>query len=130
MADLNSCSFTGRLTRDAETQTVGSKGTSITKFSIANNTGFGQYARTQFFNCQMWGKAGEALKQYLTKGKQVAVTGVLENQKWTGNDGIEHDSWTLTVSSVTLLADSQGGTRTFEAVPAQESYDEEGNSKF
>lgn len=110
MSDLNSCSFTGRLTRDAETQTVGSKGTSLTKFAIANNTGFGQYAKTQFFNCQMWGKAGEAVKQYLTKGKQVAVTGQLENSKWTGNDGIEHDSWTLTVSSVTLLSDSKNVT--------------------
>lgn len=107
MADLNSCSFTGRLTRDAETSTVGSKGTSLTKFAIANNTGFGQYERTNFFNCQMWGKAGESVRQYLTKGKQVAVTGVLENQKWTGNDGVQHDSWTLTVSSVTLLADSK-----------------------
>lgn len=110
MSDLNSCSFTGRVTRDAELTTVGSKGTMLTKFSIANNTGFGQYAKTNFFNCQMWGKAGEAIKQYLVKGKQVAVTGQLENQKWTGNDGNEHDSWTLTVSSVTLLADSKNST--------------------
>lgn len=108
MSDLNSCSFTGRVTRDAEFQTVGSKGTMLTKFGIANNTGFGQYAKTNFFNCQMWGKQGEAIKQYLVKGKQVAVTGQLENQKWTGNDGLEHDSWTLTVSSVTLLADAKG----------------------
>lgn len=119
MADLNSCSFTGRVTRDAETTTVGSKGSSLTKFSIANNTGFGQYARTQFFNVQLWGKTGEAIKQYLVKGKQVAVTGVLENQKWTGNDGLEHDSWTLTASGVTLLADAKG--------PAQSSYPTEGD---
>lgn len=131
MSDLNSCSFTGRVTRDAETTTVGSKGTSLTKFSIANNTGFGQYAKTQFFNCQVWGKQGEAIKQYLTKGKQVAVTGMLENGKWAGNDGVEHDSWALTVSSVTLLADSKNasgaGTGTGET-PV--SYDADGNSVF
>lgn len=128
MSDLNSCSFTGRVTKDAEIMAVGSKGTSLTKFGIANNTGFGQYAKTQFFNCQMWGKQGEAIRQYLTKGKQVAVTGVLENGKWTGNDGIEHDSWTLTVSSVTLLADAKGTSPVFEPVPA--SYDSDGNSVF
>lgn len=105
MSDLNSCSFTGRLTRNAEVLTVGAKGTSLTKFAIANNTGFGQYAKTSFFNVQIWGKVGEAVAQYLQKGKQVAVTGQLENSKWTGNDGIEHDGWTLTASSVTLLAD-------------------------
>lgn len=107
MADLNSCSFTGRLTKDAETTNVGAKGTSLTKFAIANNTGFGQYEKTNFFNVQIWGKAGEAVRQYLTKGKQVAVTGQLENQKWQGNDGAQHDSWCLTASSVTLLADSK-----------------------
>lgn len=108
MADLNACSFTGRVTRDAETVTVGAKGTTITKFSIANNTGFGQYAKTQFFNVQVWGKAGEGVKPYLVKGKQVALNGTLENQKWTGNDGVEHDSWTLTAQSITLLADAKG----------------------
>lgn len=119
MADLNSCSFTGRLTKDAEVVTVGAKGTQITKFSMANNTGFGTYARTNFFNVQIWGKAGVAVSQYLTKGKQVAVTGVLENNKWQDQAGVSHDAWQLTASSVTLLADSKGGQepQTVEADP-------------
>ena len=107
MADLNSCSFTGRITRDAVVESVGAKGTQITKFSIANNTGFGQYAKANFFNVQVWGQAGAAVAQYLKKGKQVAVTGMLENAKWEGKDGLEHDSWTLTCQGVTLLADAK-----------------------
>lgn len=127
MSDLNACSFTGRVTRDAETVTVGSKGTSLTKFSIANNTGFGQYAKTQFFNVQIWGRTGEGLKQYLVKGKQVAITGQLENSKWTGNDGIEHDSWTLTASQVTLLADAKGSG---DAGPTTFTSDSDGTPSF
>ena len=111
MSDLNNCTFIGRVTRDAETVTVGSKGTSLTKWAIANNTGFGQYERTNFFNCQMWGKQGEGIRQYLTKGKQVAVTGTLENQKWTGDDGASHDSWVLTVNQISLLADSHSAVK-------------------
>ena len=111
MSDVNVCTFVGRCTRDAETTVVGSKGTSLTKWAIANNTGFGQYEKTNFFNCQMWGKQGESLKQYLVKGKQIAVVGTLENQKWSGNDGQQHDSWTLTVSQVTLLADSRNAVQ-------------------
>lgn len=107
MADLNSCSFTGRITRDAVVESVGAKGTQITKFSIANNTGFGQYAKANFFNVQVWGQAGAAVAQYLKKGKQVAITGILENAKWSGKDGLEHDSWTLTCQGVTLLADAK-----------------------
>ena len=110
MSDLNSCSFTGRVTKDAVVESIGAKGTQNTKFSIANNTGFGQYAKTNFFNVQVWGKAGVAIAEYLKRGKQVAVTGMLENQKWTGKDGPEHDSWNLTCQSVTLLADAKATT--------------------
>lgn len=112
MADLNSCSFTGRVTRDAVVETVGAKGAQITKFAIANNTGFGQYAKTNFFNVQVWGNAGTAISQYLTKGKQVAVAGTLECQKWTGKDGQGHESWNLSCNSVTLLADSKATPQT------------------
>lgn len=111
MSDLNSCTFIGRCTRDAETTTVGAKGTSLTKWAIANNTGFGQYEKTNFFNCQMWGKQGESLKAYLTKGKQIAVSGTLENNKWTDNAGQQHDSWVLTVNQVTLLADTRNAVQ-------------------
>ena len=109
MSDLNSCTFIGRCTRDAETMQVGAKGTSLTKWAIANNTGFGQYEKTNFFNCQMWGKQGEGLRPLLKKGKQIAVTGVLENTSWESQDGTSHDAWTLTVTQVTLLADPKGG---------------------
>lgn len=130
MSDVNVCTFVGRCTRDAETTTVGSKGTSLTKWAIANNTGFGQYERTNFFNCQMWGKQGESLRQYLTKGKQIAVVGTLENQKWEGNDGQSHDSWTLTVTQVALLADSRKATQDAVTETATGDYDAEGNSKW
>lgn len=111
MSDLNVCTFIGRVTRDAEMTTIVAKNTTIVKWGIANNTGFGQYEKTNFFNCQMWGKAGEAIKQYLVKGKQIAVTGKLEDTSWTGNDGVKHQQWTLTVSEVTLLADARGSVQ-------------------
>lgn len=108
MADLNSCSFVGRLTRDAEMQYVGAKETAVVKFAIANNTGYGQYARTNFINVQIWGNTGINVMQWLKKGKQVAVTGQLENNRWTDKDGHVHDSWTLTCNAIQLLADASG----------------------
>ena len=111
MSDLNVCTFIGRVTRDAEMAVVGAKNTTIVKWGIANNTGFGQYEKTNFFNCQMWGKAGEAIKQYLVKGKQIAVTGELEDTSWTGNDGVKHQQWTLTVSKISLLADAKNSVQ-------------------
>lgn len=130
MSDINSCTFIGRVTRDAETSMAGAKNTSLTKWGIANNTGFGQYERTNFFNCQMWGKQGEGLKQYLTKGKQICVTGQLEDTSWEGKDGEKHQQWTLTVSQVSLLADSRNQVQQQVADAAGSPYDAEGNSKF
>ena len=123
MSDLNNCTFIGRCTRDAEMQVVGQKGSSLVKWAIANNTGFGQYENTNFINCQMWGKRGEGVMQYLKKGKQIAVAGVFENKKWTGNDGQQHDNWVLTVEQVTLLADSANSSPapTFKAEAPDET---------
>lgn len=106
MADLNVCTFVGRVTKDAELKTVGAKATPLATFSIANNTGFGQYAKTQFFECQMWGKQGEGVVQYLTKGKQVAVTGTLEDNTYTNAQGVQVKAMRLTVTQLSLLADA------------------------
>lgn len=131
MSDTNVCTFIGRVTRDAELTTVGAKNTSLVKWGIANNTGFGQYEKTNFFNCQMWGKQGEAIRQYLTKGKQVCVTGQLEDTTWTSDDGTKHPQWTLTVSQVSLLADSRKATQDAVSEAAGSGdYDSEGNSKW
>jgi single-strand DNA-binding protein len=131
MSDMNVCTFIGRVTRDAETQMVGAKNTSLTKWGIANNTGYGQYERTQFFNCQMWGRQGEAMKQYLVKGKQVCVTGQLEDTSWVGNDDVKHQQWTLTVSQISLLADARNAVQQQVAEAAGgPTYSPDGNSVF
>ncbi len=130
MSDMNVCTFIGRVTRDAEMSVVGVKNTSLVKWGIANNTGFGQYEKTNFFNCQMWGKQGENIKQYLTTGKQVCVTGQLEDTSWQDNEGTKHQQWTLTVSQVSLLADSQRATQQQVAEAAGSVYDSDGNVKF
>lgn len=120
MADLNNFSCTARLTRDAETKSVGPRGTLLTEFDVANNTGYGQYASTQFFRVNVWGQSGQALLQYLKKGKQVALSGTLENRSYTGRDGQPRDCWTLTTNNVTLLADAKGTTsRDTESIPPE-----------
>ena len=131
MSDMNVCTFIGRITRDAETSMVGAKNTALTKWGIANNTGFGQYEKTNFFNCQMWGRQGESIKQYLTKGKQICVTGQLEDTTWEGQDGIKHQQWTLTVNQVTLLADSRSTQQQVaDAAGSSSPYNEDGTSRF
>lgn len=117
MSDLNVCTVMGRLTDDATSRVVGAKGLTLVEFTIANNTGSGQYAHTSYFKVNIWGKLGETIKQYLTKGKQVAVSGMLENRQWQDNQGNTRDSWQLTANEVTLLSDSKTQTEKEEEIP-------------
>lgn len=108
MSDLNVCTLVGRLTRDAEVKTLPT-GTVLVEFGIANNTGFGKFACTNFFSVNAWGKQAQSTAQYLTKGKQVGVTGTMENKTWTDQNGVKHDKWTLTTQgAISLMADAKG----------------------
>ena len=85
MADLNHVTLIGRLTRDAELKyTPG--GLAISSFSIAVNrrrkNGDQWIDEVSYFDINLYGKAAESLKQYLLKGKQVAVDGELRQDRW------------------------------------------------
>ena len=83
---MNICHFSGRLGSDAETKNI-KDGTHKTTFSLAVDSGSGDYKRTDWIRCVMWKR--EKLAQYLTKGKPVIVTGEYQEQKWTDKDGQE-----------------------------------------
>jgi single-strand DNA-binding protein len=102
MADINNCVMTGRLTRDGLFKQSG--GYDILEFGLAVN-GW-KKEDVQFFNVTVFGKQAASLKQYMLKGKQVAVVGAIKLNKWTGKDGIEHTSIGINAQNVTLLADS------------------------
>lgn len=69
----------GNLGRNAELKDAG--GTSVASFAVAVR----QKDGTQWVSCSLWGKRGEALAQYLTKGTPVAVSGSLTLTE--GNNG-------------------------------------------
>ena len=103
MSDLNSFAVTGRLGKDAETKAVGAKGTLSTEFSLANDTGFGQYAKTSWIDVRIWGQRGAAVQPYLKKGTKVAVTGQFTQNNWVDQNGVKHTAWKLEASDIVLI---------------------------
>ena len=77
----------GNLGKDAELRTAGSG--QVLSFSVAATTGFGQREQTNWVNCSIWGKRGEALAQYLKKGTPVTVTGEITTREYEGKTYIE-----------------------------------------
>lgn len=86
MSDINIFTFTGRLTSDPELQ-VTSKGTKLLKFSVANNTGYGEHEHANFFNCSVFGSYADSLSRFMEKGCEVTVNGEVNITSKQNNDG-------------------------------------------
>lgn len=97
---MKNITLAGGITRDAKLNSTQSG--SVLNFSVAVDHRDGREKTTMYFDCALWGKRGEALEQYLTKGTRVAVAGDLSTR--------EHDGKTylrVNASEVTLLGGGQ-----------------------
>ncbi len=118
MADINTVCLTGRLTRQAEIRYSQSGGGAIVRFSLAVNRrkrtadGQGWEDEANFFDCVYFGRAAEAVNQYLTQGRQVAISGELRQNKWE-QDGQARSKVEIAVINLTLC-----GGRSDAAAPA------------
>lgn len=107
---MNSITFDGRLAADAELRfTPG--GDPILSFRVASDIGFGERKTTNWFSCQVWGKRGESLKDYLRKGQQVTVYGQLTLREWKDKEGATKLSPDVRVSEISLQGGKQEGSQ-------------------
>ena len=117
-SDLNNISLIGRLTADAEIKHTQS-GAVLLQFALAVNRKRKEGSEVGFFDVQLWGKLAEALANYLTKGKQVAIEGELRQSKWTV-EGKTKSKVYITANSLQMLADGKApgsnGTRKSQEV--------------
>ena len=105
MKDTNHVVLVGRLTRDAVQKYLQS-GLSVVDFSIAVNRSVKKGDKWEdeasFFDVTLFGKSGEAVAQYLTKGQQIAVAGELKQDRWE-KDGQKHSRVVIVADTVQLV---------------------------
>ena len=110
MSDLAIAVVVGRLTRDAELKYTNS-GQAVCHFSVATGSrrkkGDQWVEESSFWDVDFWGKGGESINQYLTKGKLVAVEGTMRQDKWE-QDGQTRSKTLITANTVQLLGSSGG----------------------
>jgi single-strand DNA-binding protein len=86
--DINKVIVVGRLSGDVELKYT-PNGTAVARFGLA----VGGRPKTDgsdsvsFFNVVVWGKTAENCSNYLSKGKQIALDGRLEQRSWVAQDG-------------------------------------------
>ena len=114
MTDLNHVIEIGRLTRDISERDFGytTGGTARLNLSIAVNRSVKKNGAwtdsVSFFDVTVWGKTAENIKAYLHKGKQIAVDGYLDQQRWE-KDGVKYSKVVIIADNVQLLGGNENG---------------------
>ena len=111
MDDINSVTLVGRLTKNAEVKALPS-GAEVAEMSIASNysvkKGDQWVDEVSYFDITKFKPGG--LAKYLVKGKQIAVVGELQQQRWE-KDGQKRSRVKIMARKLQLL----GGNETQSA---------------
>lgn len=110
----------GNLGGDCETKRLDS-GDTVVEFNVAVKTSIKKEDPPTWVRCSLWGKRGEKLTQYLTKGTKVVVRGSVTSRPYISKkNGEPGAGLELRVDDVELA----GGGERHEAKPAARQDDD------
>ena len=92
---MNKIILIGRLTKDVELRYTQVTNTAVASFTLSVDRKFTKSdneKQTDFFNVIAWNKLAENVSKYLSKGKQVAISGRLETRSWNDESGQTHNT--------------------------------------
>lgn len=92
----------GNLGKDCDVRDTG--GQSVCSFSVASSTKVKGEEVVTWVRCSLWGKRGESLAPFLTKGKSVCVSGGLTTREYEGKTYIE-----MRVDDLKLMGSKESG---------------------
>lgn len=113
---MNKVVLIGRMVADPELNFQANSGMAICRFRLAVTRPF-KKDETDFINCIAFGKTGETIAQYLTKGRQLAVTGSIRTGSYDAKDGTKRYTTDIVVDS-------------FEFIGSSKSNDNQGSNSF
>ena len=96
MANFASATLVGHLGRDVELKWL-PDGTAVANFSLATSRKRRDSEVSTWWRCDLFGKRGEAIAQYLHKGDPELIQGEPYLRSYTANDGSERQSLELDV---------------------------------
>ena len=110
---MNSINLIGRLTADVELKTTQS-GVSVCSFTIAVKRP-NVKDTTDFINCVAWRNTAEFISKYFSKGKLIALTGVLTSRSYEDQNGKKRTAFEVVVERAEFCeskADAKNATTT------------------
>lgn len=126
MKSVNLVVLMGNMTRDPELRYT-PNGKAVASFGLAVNRQYkdasGEVKKeVDFFDIVAWGKLGEIVSQYGTKGSGIHVTGRLQNRNWEAQDGTKRNKTEIIANDIALVGGKGAGSEGF-AAPVKEGVD-------
>ncbi len=124
---MNKVILMGNLVRDVEIRyTQGAEPLAVANFSIAVRRRFKREGETDadFINCVCFGKQGETIGKYFTKGRKISVVGRLQVRNWQDKNGNKRVSTEVIVDEF-YFCDSKGNSGTTAEKSDSKGYTEE-----
>jgi len=110
---INKVILVGNVGRDPEMRSTQS-GTRLATTSLATNErrrdADGNWTdHTEWHRLVAWGRTAEIFEQYVKKGRQLYIEGVLRTREWEGQDGQKRRTTEIHVREMKLLGGRQDG---------------------
>ena len=124
MAGFNRVILVGNLTRDPQLRYLPSN-TAVCEFGLAVNRRYrdrdgNQKEEVCFVDVSAWGRQGETINQYMTKGRSILIEGRLKFDTWTGQDGQRRSKLSVVAENFQFI----GARGDAGGAPGEPRYDE------
>ena len=115
---FNKTILMGNLTRDPEIRSLPS-GATVTNFGLAVNETWTDKASGEkreevcFVDVDAWGRQGEVVLEYFSKGKPILIEGKLKFRQWEAEDGGKRSKHSITLDRFSFVGsknDSNGAS--------------------
>ena len=103
---MNKVILIGRTVADPELRYAAGSGTAVCKFTLAITRQF-KKDETDFIRCVAFNKAAENITQYITKGRQLAVTGSIRTGSYDAQDGTKRYTTDVMVESFEFIGNNK-----------------------
>lgn len=111
---MNKVVLIGRLTKDPELKYTPGDGTAICRITVAVARAF-KKDETDFINCVAFGKTGETIAQYFTKGRQIALAGNIRTGSYQAQDGTKMYTTNVIIENFEFVGNNNANNQSWSA---------------
>ena len=122
---MNRVNLIGRLTKDPELRFTPGTGMAVSTFTIAIDRRANKDGKKEadFIPIVVWGKQGENVANYMSKGRLIGISGRIQTRNYEGKDGIRRYVTEIVADEVQFLDYKKNSSNADATNDSSTSYD-------